>query len=91
MLGKYLINNGTSDGGLMVTIGFSATENLTIESLVLHNVTQDGIFVRNGGVNTLIKNNLVDGFDMLSYNGGGINIEMYNGGNLPATKESQVV
>ncbi|MBI2102266.1 right-handed parallel beta-helix repeat-containing protein [Candidatus Woesearchaeota archaeon] len=70
-----------------VTIAFSAVEDLTIENLHLLNVPQDGIFVRNGGVHTILRNNVIDGFCTRWYNGGGINIEMHtkegDSGNFP--------
>lgn len=82
---------GPDLGTSMVSIAFSAMENLTIERLTLKNVPQDGIFVRNGGVNTVIKNNTIDGFNMLWFNGGGINTEYYITGNFPATKVAPVL
>ncbi len=68
-----------------VTLSFSAVKNLRVEHLSLRNLPQDGIFVRNGGVNTVINNNLIDGHNLLWYNGGGIIIEMHGDGNLPVT------
>ncbi len=68
-----------------VTVAFSAVENLTISRLIIRNAPQDGIFVRNGGVNTVIQDNIIDGHNLLWNNGGGINIEMHGDGNLPVT------
>lgn len=65
-----------------VSISFSAIEDTHIWNLTFHEVPQDGIFFRNGGVNTSIMNNLFDGFNMLWYNGAAINIEMYGNSNI---------
>ncbi len=73
-----------------VTLSFSAVKNLRIEHLIIRNVPQDGIFVRNGGINTVIKDNFIDGHNLLWYNGGGIIIEMRSGGNFPVSSNSPV-
>jgi len=68
-----------------VSLAFSAVKNLRVEHLTLRNLPQDGIFIRNGGVDTVIQDNLIDGHNMLWYNGGGIIIEMHGDGNLATT------
>ncbi len=82
---------GTAGGGQMGTIAFSAVKDLVIESLTIRNVPQDAIFVRNGGVNTIIRDNLIDGFNLRWYNGGGINLEYWTRGNMLTTKEAPVI
>jgi len=79
------------DGSLVTTvpasvsIALSAVENVKIFRLTIRNVPQDGIFVRNGGVNTVIQDNIIDGHNLLWNNGGGINVEMHGDGNIPVT------
>lgn len=90
---KIFLHDFSIDGSLVqtgpeaVTIAFSAVKDLRIEGLSIRNVPQDGIFIRNGGERTVIKNNLIDGHNMRWFNGGGINIEMHGNGNYPPTKE----
>lgn len=78
-----------------VTIAFSAVQDVRIENLHFVDLPQDGIFIRNGGVRTKIKNNLIDGFCTRWYNGGGINIEMHtsagSAGNYPTPPGDAVV
>ena len=78
-----------------VTLAFSAVEDLTIENIHLLNAPQDGIFVRNGGVHTTLRNNVIDGFCTRWYNGGGINIEMHtkegDSGNFPTPLGDQAI
>jgi len=84
------------DGSLVTTvpssvsIALSAVEDVDIFRLTLRNVPQDGIFVRNGGVNTFIHDTIIDGHNLLWNNGAGINIEMHSDGNLPVTSFSPV-
>ncbi len=84
------------DGSLVTTvpasvsIALSAVENVEISRLTLRNLPQDGIFVRNGGVNTVIRDNIIDGHNLLWNNGGGINIEMHGDGNIPVTSSTPV-
>ncbi len=73
-----------------VSIALSAVENVDISHLIIRNVAQDGIFIRNGGVNTVIHDNIIDGHNLLWNNGGGINIEMHGEGNIPVTSSAPV-
>ncbi len=69
--------------GLAGTISFSGTKNLKVQHLFISDVPQDAIFIRGGGVDTIISDNVIDGHNMLWYNGGGINVEMWwNSNNL---------
>ncbi len=93
---NIFLHHFSVDGSLVktipgaVTLSFSAVKNLRIEHLIVRNAPQDGIFVRNGGINTVIKDNFIDGHNLLWYNGGGIIIEMRSGGNLPTSSNSPV-
>ncbi len=73
-----------------VSIALSAVKNVDISHLIIRNVPQDGIFVRNGGVNTVIQDTVIDGHNLLWNNGGGINIEMHGDGNIPVTSSTPV-
>lgn len=91
------LHDFVADGSLVktvpaaVTISFSAVQNLVVERLAIRNAPQDAIFVRNGGVHTLIKDNTIESFNRLWFNGGGINIEMHKGGNFPTSVTSPAV
>lgn len=84
------------DGGLVtngpdaVTIALSGTKATHIHHLTFTNLPQDGIFMRNGGQNTLIEDNSFDGYNMRWFNGGAVNIEMWSNANYP-TKPNQPV
>lgn len=90
---NIFLHHFSVDGSLVkitpgaVTLSFSAVKNLRIEHLIIRNVPQDGIFVRNGGINTVIKDNFIDGHNLLWYNGGGIITEMRSGGNFPVSSD----
>ncbi len=75
---------------LAVALSFSAVKNLRIEHLTIRNVAQDGIFVKNGGVNTVIAENVIDTPTLRWFNGAGINVEMHKEGNFLVTSESPV-
>lgn|GEM_PF-6444456 len=85
------------DGGLVtdtpdaVTIALSGTKDTHIHHLTLTDLPQDGIFMRNGGQNTLIENNVFDGYNMRWFNGGGVNVEMWSNANYPTTADSPVI
>ncbi|MEM6992663.1 MAG: LamG-like jellyroll fold domain-containing protein [Myxococcota bacterium] len=71
-----------ADGSLVtgvpsVGIALSGTKLGVIDGLLLHDMAQDGIYLKNGGQETRVTNTLIDGFNMHWYNGGGINIEMH--------------
>lgn len=75
--GRLVIGKSSSTGINSVAIAWSGVRDSRIERLLIHEVAQDAIFLRNGGVNVRVQDNVIDGFSMKWYNAAGINIEMH--------------
>ncbi|MEQ9503352.1 MAG: glycosyl hydrolase family 28-related protein [Deltaproteobacteria bacterium] len=80
--GHLVYGKTTASQGLnAAAISLSGLRDSVIEGLTIRDVTQDGIFLRNGGVNVIVRNNVIDGFSMRWHNAGGINVEFHASGN----------
>ena len=90
------IRDLTIDGSMVtyraIAIALSGIKDTTVDSVRLVGISQDGIFLKNGGQNVKAVNNEILGFNLHWYNGAGINVEMhdniaYPGGPLIAGNE----
>lgn len=85
------------DGGLVttapdaVTIAFSGTKDTHIHHMTFTDLPQDGIFLRNGGQNSVIEDNHFDGYNMRWFNGGAVNVEMWSNANYPTKADQPVI
>ncbi len=73
------------------TLSFAATQQLRIQNLSIYYASQDAIFIRGGGVDTVISDNVIDSYNLFWYNGGGINIEMWYNSNYLTPKDGAPV
>jgi hypothetical protein len=64
-----------------VMIAFSGIKGTVIERIHIRDAPQDAIFLKNGGVGTIVQNVTIIGHDRLWGNGSGINVEMHKEGN----------
>lgn len=65
-------------GPLAPGIAMSGNRDLVIDRVLMRDMAQDAIFLKNGGQNTSVTNTRIESFNMRWYNGGGINIEMWS-------------
>ena len=63
-----------------VMIAFSGIKETVLERIQIRDAPQDAIFLRNGGVGTIVQNVTIIGHDRLWGNGSGINVEMHKEG-----------
>ncbi len=68
---------------LAVGVAMSGNRDLVIDRLLMRDMAQDAIFLKNGGQGTTVSNTRIESFNMRWYNGGGINIEMWGDVNYP--------
>jgi len=74
------------DGGALtsvpnsVMIAFSGIKDTVIERIHIRDAPQDAIFLKNGGVRTIVQNVTIIRHDRLWGNGSGINVEMHKEG-----------
>lgn len=82
--GSLVQGSQTDPQGLHApAIQFSGVTDSIIERLTIRDVAQDAIFLRNGGINVVVRDNLIDGFNMRWFNGAAINVEMHADGINP--------